>query len=120
MGRSTAAARKPPGRRVGYVYYQLTGDPQALEEPCTPPTSIFGQRQLLLSQLGDGCGCGGDAVDREVTFERFVGISCLPVQRERRREYKVRENIAAFGPPKPFDCLIVLSLHEEGTTLHVI
>ena len=51
---------------------------------------------------------GGDAVDREVTLERFVGVCLLPGQRERRREYEVGEDIAAFRPLKPVDCLISL------------
>ena len=64
--------------------------------------------------------CAGDAVDREVTFERFVGVCLLPGQRKRRGEYEFGENVAALRPPKPFDGLIVLLLHEKGPSLHVI
>src|SRR5271166_2174899 len=103
--------------------HSLLGHPrlaQALEEPLVVghPRRIVGRRQLLLSQLGDGLA--GDAVDREVTLERFVGVCLLPSQRERRREYEFGENVAALRPPKPFDGLIVLSLHEKGPSLHVI
>jgi hypothetical protein len=44
----------------------------------------------------------------------------LPGQRKPRGEYEFGENVAAFRPPKPFDGLIVLLLHEEGPTIHVI
>ena len=101
---------------AGAVTHSLLRQPrlaQTVEAPLvvSDPRRIVGQRQLLRSELGNTLG--GDAGESQIALQCFMGFG-LAVN---GGEQQFCEYRAGAYPPKPFDRLIILLLHEEGPRL---